>query len=214
VIRCRTSRTCCQGIGRGADTHDIESLDAPRSLGPVRAQALGLSIVDFLLEPADPKRAIPAGQYTFGPGDKIHGNIPKRYVEGPQICTQARRLTPRAYQVTLPGGDDGPWLAGMTLNPEDVYQAWCHRRRPPSGSRKSGTPLATPMPAPHRSTVRRRRRSPRRGGPSGLRRAARFDFRHLLVDKKMRPVSNERSGRPAGVRDIAFNRYLGKTEPP
>src|SRR6516162_5675349 len=54
----------------------------------------GLSIVDFLLEPADAKRAIPAGQYTFGPEDKVHGNIPKRYVEGPQICTQARRLTP------------------------------------------------------------------------------------------------------------------------
>jgi hypothetical protein len=34
----------------------------------------------------------------------------------------------RAYQVTLPGGDDGPWLAGMTLNPGDVYQAWCHQR--------------------------------------------------------------------------------------
>jgi hypothetical protein len=34
----------------------------------------------------------------------------------------------RAYQVTLPGGADGPWLAGMTLNPEDVYQAWCHQR--------------------------------------------------------------------------------------
>jgi hypothetical protein len=207
----------------------------------------GLSIVDFLLEPADPRRAIPGGQYTFGPGDKVHGNIPKRYVEGPQICTQAGRLTPRvyrgdgfaavraryhwdvayaphpragsvweqtlifpegerfflsadrvttvaessalflrvdmpghikhrdgmgfdhvylsyrdppiipstefvadfapderflyrrgerpspgrfirAYQVTLPGGDGGPWLAGMTLNPEDVYQAWCHQR--------------------------------------------------------------------------------------
>ena len=58
----------------------------------------GLSIVDFLLEPADPQRAIPAGQYTFGPGDKVHGNIPKRYVEGPQICTQARRLTPRVYR--------------------------------------------------------------------------------------------------------------------
>src|SRR6185437_9671869 len=52
----------------------------------------GLSIVDFLLEPADSHRAIPAGQYHFGPGDKVHGNIPKRYVEGPQICTQARRL--------------------------------------------------------------------------------------------------------------------------
>jgi hypothetical protein len=27
----------------------------------------GLSIVDFLLEPADPKKGIPAGQYNFGP---------------------------------------------------------------------------------------------------------------------------------------------------
>jgi hypothetical protein len=30
----------------------------------------------------------------------------------------------------------------------------------------------------------------------------------------MRPVWNERSERPAGVPDIAFNRYLRKTEPP
>jgi hypothetical protein len=34
----------------------------------------------------------------------------------------------RAYQVVLPGGREGPWLAGMTLNPSDVYQAWCHER--------------------------------------------------------------------------------------
>ena len=35
----------------------------------------------------------------------------------------------RAYQVDLgPGKDEGPWLAGMTLNPADVYQAWCHER--------------------------------------------------------------------------------------
>jgi hypothetical protein len=207
----------------------------------------GLSIVDFLLEPAEPQGAIAPGQYTFGPGNKVHGNIAKRYVEGPQICTRARRLAPRAYrgagfaairiqyqwnvsyaphpragsvweqtlifpeaerfflsadrvttvaespalflrvdmpghikhrggmgfdhvylsyqdpsilpstefmadfapderflyrrgarplperfirayQVTLPGGADGPWLAGMTLSPADVYQAWCHQR--------------------------------------------------------------------------------------
>ena len=50
--------------------------------------------------------------------------------------------------------------------------------------------------------------------PATLRRAARLDFRHRLVDKEMRPVSNERSGRPAGVPDIAFDRYPGKTEPP
>jgi hypothetical protein len=206
----------------------------------------GLSIVDFLLEPTDPKAPVPEGQYHFG--DKLHGNIPKRYVEGPQICTQARKLPAvvsrgpdfvaiqlryqwnqsypprdkagsvweqtlifpdnerfflssdrvttvssspelffrvdmpghlkhkegkgfehvylsyhqpthlipseflhdfapdekflyqrgksprperfiRGYQVTL--GKDakpGPWLVGMTLNVDDVYQAWCHQR--------------------------------------------------------------------------------------
>jgi hypothetical protein len=109
----------------------------------------GLSIVDFLLEPADPKPAIPAGQYTFGPGDKVHGNIVDLSYHEPSIITSTefvadfapderflyrrgdRRLPERfirAYQVTLPGGDDGPWLAGMSLNPEDVYQAWCHQR--------------------------------------------------------------------------------------
>ncbi len=206
----------------------------------------GLSIVDFLLEPAPADRPIPPGQYDFD--NAVHGKLAKRYVEGPQICTQARtlpvqvglgknfvavrqsyrwsiaypphekagsvweqtRIFPqgerfflsadrvttvaespelyfrvdmpghikhrggadfehvylsyqnppilpstdfqrdfppdarflyrrgvdplpdrfiRAYQVrTGSGKADGPWLAGMTLNPADVYQAWCHQR--------------------------------------------------------------------------------------
>ncbi len=213
-----------------------------------RDLGFGLDIADFLLEPADPSAPIPPGQYEFGPDDKVHGNIPKRYVEGPQICTQARKLEPkiherpdfvaitqyytwnlayaprekagstweqtlifpaderfflasdrvrvanaspslsmridlpghikhqggagfehvylsyrdepyipspefaadfppdarflydrgktprpsrmiRAYQIDLgPTKGDGPWLAGMTLNPDDVSQAWCHQR--------------------------------------------------------------------------------------
>jgi hypothetical protein len=212
-----------------------------------RELGYGLDIVDFLLEPAPADAPIPKGQYEFGADNRIHGNIAKRYVEGPQICTQARRLpiemargqgftavrqryrwnvaypphehagslweqtlifpqderfflsadrittvseSPelfvrvdlpghikhqdgkpfrqiylsyqdplflpsrnfttdfapderylyrrrdghlperfiRAYQVTLEDGRDGPWLAGMTLNPGDVYQAWCHQR--------------------------------------------------------------------------------------
>ncbi len=34
----------------------------------------------------------------------------------------------RAYQPTRDGREKRPWLAGMTLNPADVYQAWCHQR--------------------------------------------------------------------------------------
>ena len=35
----------------------------------------------------------------------------------------------RAYHTRDPKtGADGPWLAGMTLNPADVYEAWCHQR--------------------------------------------------------------------------------------
>ncbi len=207
----------------------------------------GLDIADFLLEPADPSAPIPSGQYEFGKADPFHGRIPKRYVEGPQICTQARELEPsihvgpdfvairqryvwnvahaprskagsvweqtlifpaaerfflasdrvtvanasdelflridlpghirsdrgqtfdhvylsyaepstipstefgqdfppdarflysrkpgaipdrmiRGYQVHLEGPKPGPWLAGMTLDASDVYQAWCHKR--------------------------------------------------------------------------------------
>ena len=216
-----------------------------RSTG-ARDLGFGLSIVDFLLEPALAGEPIPPGQYDFN--NLVHGKIAKRYVEGPQICTQAKTLMARvgigedfasvrlryrwnvsypprnsagslweqtlifpknerfflsadrvtsasespelffrvdmpghikhrggsrfehlylsyndpqvlpstefahdfapderflyrravekvperfirAYQVNAPSGrGEGPWLAGMTLNPPDVYQAWCHQR--------------------------------------------------------------------------------------
>jgi len=201
-----------------------------------RDLGFGLSIVDFLLEEGQDDPDAPDAYHW---GDKLHGNIPKRYVELPQICTQARKLPfevvksqnfiavrqwfnwtiatrdrkpgslweqvlvfPEdsrffysadrvtsvntvdnlALRVDMPGhlkhnrGDSfsqiylsyhgtipntgfledfppdarfryvrgrdpmperiirayqtrkGPWLAGMTLNPEDVSDAWCHQR--------------------------------------------------------------------------------------
>ncbi len=58
-----------------------------------RDVGFGLSIVDFLLEPADPNQPVEKGQYEFGGKFAgVHGDIPKRYVEGPQICTQAKKL--------------------------------------------------------------------------------------------------------------------------
>ena len=202
----------------------------------------GLDVVDFLLEPIPDEPGVQT--YTYAEYDPTHGNIPKRMVEEPQICTRAQKIqcelikdgpdqvvvrqswrwqqatygrapgslweqtlvfpagvryfrssdrvtsandvgqlilrtdlpghlnhgegkdfeqvylsyqgylpksmflrpfppdgptwyqrgrhpTPprmiRAYQVAL-DGKPGPWLAGMTLNPADVWEAWCNPR--------------------------------------------------------------------------------------
>jgi hypothetical protein len=202
-----------------------------------RDLGFGLHIMDFLLAPGWREDGYPRDP-------KVHGHLPKHYVEGPQICTQARELKPevirgedfvairlrfkftqparglragstweqtlvfqpgvryvlsaeqmtsvndvddlfyridmpghirhrggdtfaqiylsyhpkpipaaafaedfapdarffyhrekgkvprrmiRAYQVRL-DGKPGPWLAGMTLDPAEVYEAWCHQR--------------------------------------------------------------------------------------
>jgi hypothetical protein len=65
-------------------------------------QGFGLCIIDFLLEPGagfdtpsatqsrDDETTPSALRYHWG--DAVHGNIPKRYVELPQICTQAKQL--------------------------------------------------------------------------------------------------------------------------
>lgn len=202
-----------------------------------RDLGFGLHIMDFLLAPGWRDDG-----YERNP--KLHGNLPKHYVEGPQICTQARELHPQIirgegfvairmrftytqpaaglkagsvwqqtvvfqpgvryvisseqitsandvddlfYRIDMPGhikrrGDDdfvqvylsyldqmipasafdadfgpdekflyqrepdkvpqrmirayqvkldgrpGPWLAGMTLDPAEVAEAWCHQR--------------------------------------------------------------------------------------
>ncbi|MDA0336002.1 MAG: hypothetical protein O2782_12610 [bacterium] len=56
----------------------------------------GLDIADFLLQPAanEPQH----GEHRYEFGDLPHGNIAKRYVELPQICTQARKLPYRLYR--------------------------------------------------------------------------------------------------------------------
>jgi hypothetical protein len=201
-----------------------------------RDAGFGLHIMDFLMAPGWRDDG-----YSRDP--KIHGNLPKHYVEGPQICTQARELQPEVirgkdfvavrlryrftkpaeglkagstweqtlvfqpgrryifsseaitsvndvddlfYRIDMPGhirhrkgdtfaqvylsyhgtipasafsedfgpdskflyqrapgklparmirayqvrvdGKPGPWLAGMTLNPEAASEAWCHQR--------------------------------------------------------------------------------------
>ena len=64
---------------------------------------------------------IPSSEFKsdFGPDARFlyqrkDGKIPERFI--------------RAYQVNLPSGKAGPWLAGMTLDPSLVSEAWCHQR--------------------------------------------------------------------------------------
>src|SRR5262245_60470352 len=52
-----------------------------------RDLGFGLHIMDFLMAPGWRD-----DDYTRDP--KVHGNLPKHYVEGPQICTQAKELKP------------------------------------------------------------------------------------------------------------------------
>ena len=65
-------------------------------------------------------KPIPASEFkdNFAPDEKFlyrrnNDKIPQRMI--------------RAYQVKREG-KSGPWLAGMTLDPAEVSQAWCHQR--------------------------------------------------------------------------------------
>jgi hypothetical protein len=65
---------------------------------------------------------IPAAEFLkdFAPDEKFlyvrkDGELPKRFI--------------RAYHLRDPRtGQPGPWLAGMTLDPASVLEAWCHQR--------------------------------------------------------------------------------------
>jgi hypothetical protein len=52
-----------------------------------RDAGFGLHIMDFLMAPGWKDDGYPRDK-------KVHGNLPKHYIEGPQICTQAKKLTP------------------------------------------------------------------------------------------------------------------------
>jgi hypothetical protein len=53
----------------------------------------GLHIMDFLMAPGWADDGYPRDP-------KLHGNLPKHYIEGPQICTQAKQLDPEIIEGT------------------------------------------------------------------------------------------------------------------
>jgi hypothetical protein len=61
-----------------------------------RDAGFGLDIVDWIMEPGSDEayRDKLDKELVYHFGNSYHGNIPKRSIEGPQICTQARELQP------------------------------------------------------------------------------------------------------------------------
>lgn len=65
-----------------------------------RDLGFGLDIVDWLMEPGSDEayRDRLPGDLPYEFNNLVHGKRPKRSIEGPQICTQARQLDPRVIR--------------------------------------------------------------------------------------------------------------------
>jgi hypothetical protein len=65
---------------------------------------------------------IPSSEFLEGFAPDVKFNYRRGENEAPERMI-------RAYHIRDPKtGNDGPWLAGMTLDPEVVSEAWCHER--------------------------------------------------------------------------------------
>ena len=94
-LRIDTDRICAAIATQGYTSGVRGGSFCDRQTG-ARDLGHGLDIADFLLEPAEGKAQDAACPYHYG--DLPHGDIAKRYVELPQICTQARVLPYRAFR--------------------------------------------------------------------------------------------------------------------
>jgi hypothetical protein len=83
---CLQARIRKKGYVSGIESGSlIDKKTKARDLG------FGLHIMDFLMAPGWREDG-----YSRDP--KVHGNLPKHYIEGPQICTQAKRLDPEIIE--------------------------------------------------------------------------------------------------------------------
>ena len=65
-----------------------------------RDQGFGLDVVDWIMEPGSDEayrdQLDPEMIYRFN--NEYHGRIPKRSIEGPQVCTQAKKVDPQVIR--------------------------------------------------------------------------------------------------------------------
>lgn len=119
VVRIETDLLCAEVHTEGyvsgvAGGTFLDKTTGARDLG------FGLDIVDFLLEPLPDEPGVAENAYHYG--DLFHGNLVKRYVELPQICTGAQKL---AFEVHDSGDTVGvrQWF---------TYRAATYGRKPGS----------------------------------------------------------------------------------
>lgn len=94
----------------------------------------GLDIVDWIMEPGSDEayRDQLKGDLKYEFNNSYHGKTPKRSIEGPQICTKAKELSPRVirgkdfvaiamsfeYQIAAPGKKTGSEWNQLLVFPE------------------------------------------------------------------------------------------------
>ena len=59
--------------------------------------------------------------------DVVFHGWPKAWIEAAPRFEETGVVEGSGYRIRS-GARGGPWLAGMTLEPADVYEAWCHQR--------------------------------------------------------------------------------------
>src|SRR6266567_2333285 len=98
-----------------------------------RDAGYGLDIVDWIMEPGSDEayRDQLAGDLAYLLNNPYHGRTAKRSIEGPQICTKARTLSPRVvpgkdfvavtnsfrYQIAAPGKKTGSEWSQVVVFP-------------------------------------------------------------------------------------------------
>lgn len=90
IIAIETDRLLAEVHTEGYVSGVFRDTFVDRATG-ARDSSFGLDIADFLLEPRWDEPGAET-EHAYHGHDAVHGDLPHRYVEGPQICTQARRL--------------------------------------------------------------------------------------------------------------------------
>ena len=87
-----------EGYVTGVEAHTLVDVKTG-----FRDQGYGLDIVDWIMEPGSDEayRDKLPGDLPYQFNNSYHGKIAKRSIEGPQICTKAGKLSPKA----IVGGD-------------------------------------------------------------------------------------------------------------